>query len=205
MAPRSRVAGHALAAERALQETGSPWIVCAPIAVGHGEALGALTLFGGTPGGYVPRELAREIGQRAAVAIQNGRLYASALLAAKERQRVLSLVAHELKNPLGVILMGAMQALEGDARRRRPAPQRSELEAIQRSAKRMKKLVGDLLDLASIDAGKLSIKPATMRRAGRDRGGHRRTSRPLRRGGGVELTRRAHARVCPLRGSTATA
>ena len=146
-------------AERALHDTGSPWIVCAPIAAEDGEALGALTLFGGIVGGYVPRQLAREIGQRAAVAIQNGRLYASALLAAKERQRVLSLVAHELKNPLGVILMGTVQALDGlDGES--GTTQRRELEAIHRSAKRMKKLVGDLLDLASIDAGKLSVRPA---------------------------------------------
>jgi signal transduction histidine kinase len=147
-------------AERALHDTGSPWIVCAPIAAEDGEALGALTLFGGILGGYVPRQLAREIGQRAAVAIRNGRLYASALLAAKERQRVLSLVAHELKNPLGVILMGTVQALEGVGADGDVRTQRRELEAIQRSAKRMKKLVGDLLDLASIDAGKLSVKPA---------------------------------------------
>lgn len=145
-------------AERALHDTGSPWIVCAPIAAEDGEVLGALTIFGGALGGYVPRQLARDVGQRAAVAIQNGRLYASALLAAKERQRVLSLVAHELKNPLGVILMGTVQALDGDGADGRS--QRRELEAIHRSAKRMKKLVGDLLDLASIDAGKLSVKPA---------------------------------------------
>jgi signal transduction histidine kinase len=37
---------------------------------------------------------------------------------------------------------------------------RRELDAIYRSAKRMKKLVGDLLDLSAIDAGKLSVKPA---------------------------------------------
>ena len=145
-------------AERALHEAGTPWIVCAPIATPDGAVLGALTLFGGIAGSYVPRQLARELGQRAAVAINNGRLYASALLAAKERQRVLSLVAHELKNPLGVILMGTVQALEsidGGGR-----AQKRELEAIHRSAKRMKKLVSDLLDLASIDAGKLSVKPA---------------------------------------------
>jgi signal transduction histidine kinase len=146
-------------AERALHETGTPWIVCAPIATPDGEALGALTLFGGIAGSYVPRQLAREIGQRAAVAIKNGRLYASALLAAKERQRVLSLVAHELKNPLGVILMGTVQALEAVGADGGGRAQKRELEAIHRSAKRMKKLVGDLLDLASIDAGKLSVKP----------------------------------------------
>lgn len=146
-------------AARALHETGSPWIVCAPIATEDGEALGALTLFGGIVGGYVPRQLARELGQRAAAAVRNGRLYASALLAAKERQRVLSLVAHELKNPLGVILMGTVQALDA-MNNDGGVTQRRELEAIHRSAKRMKKLVGDLLDLASIDAGKLSVKPA---------------------------------------------
>lgn len=146
-------------AERALRESGSAWVVCAPIATEGGEALGALTIFGGIVGGYVPRQLAREIGQRAAVAVQNGRLYASALLAAEGRQRVLSIVAHELKNPLGVILMGTALALEGldaDVGRNR----RRELEAIHRSAKRMNKLVGDLLDLASIDAGTLSTTPA---------------------------------------------
>jgi signal transduction histidine kinase len=145
-------------AERARQGTGSPWLVCAPIATEGGEAFGALTLFGGTAGGYVPQELVRDIAQRAAVAIQNGRLYQAAIVAAQERQRVLSLVAHELKNPLGVILMGAVQALDG-VHTEPPVSGRRELEAIYRSAKRMKKLVGDLLDLASIDAGKLSIKP----------------------------------------------
>jgi signal transduction histidine kinase len=108
----------------------------------------------------VPQELAREVAERAAVAVQNGRLYKSALVAAHERQRVLSLVAHELKNPLGVVLMGTVQALEGIAPDSGERTTRRELEAVHRAAKRMKKLVGDLLDLASIDAGKLAVKPA---------------------------------------------
>jgi signal transduction histidine kinase len=147
-------------AERARQETGTPWLVCAPLATEGGEALGALTIFGGFSGGFVPQELARDVAQRAAVAIQNGRQYQAALNAARERQRVLSLVAHELKNPLGVILMGTVQALDNTRHAEPYEGPRRELEAIYRSAKRMKKLVGDLLDLASIDAGKLSVKPS---------------------------------------------
>lgn len=148
-------------AERARQESGTPWLVCAPLASEGGEALGALTIFGGSTGGFVPQELARDVAQRAAVAILNGRQYQAALSAAHERQRVLSLVAHELKNPLGVILMGTVQALDNTRYGESCACPRRELEAVYRSAKRMKKLVGDLLDLASIDAGKLSVKPAT--------------------------------------------
>lgn len=150
--------GRALA-ERARQESGTEWVICEPLSSEGVDSLGAMTMFGGSGRLAVPNELAREIAQRTAIAIRNGRLYRAALVAAHERQRVLSLVAHELKNPLGVILMGAVQALEGTGGT--DQGQRRELEAIHRSAKRMKKLVGDLLDLASIDAGKLSVRPTS--------------------------------------------
>jgi signal transduction histidine kinase len=150
-----------LLAERARQEAGTEWVLCAPLSTEGVEPLGAVTMFGGAGRLAVPHELAREVAQRTAIAIRNGRLYRAALVAAHERQRVLSLVAHELKNPLGVILMGAAQALEGAPDLESTPNRRRELEAIHRSAKRMKKLVGDLLDLASIDAGKLSVRPTS--------------------------------------------
>jgi signal transduction histidine kinase len=147
-------------AEQARIESGAPWIVCAPLVAGAGEPYGALTIFGGGTQTEVPQELAREVAERIALAIRNGRLYSAAVDASRGRQRVLSLVAHELKNPLGVILMGAVQSLEPRPDGETCSCRRRELEAIYRSAKRMKHLVGDLLDLASIDAGKLSVKPA---------------------------------------------
>jgi signal transduction histidine kinase len=148
-------------AEQARVETGAPWLVCAPLVAGPGEPYGALTIFGSASQTEVPQELAREVAERIALAIRNGRLYNAALDASRGRQRVLSLVAHELKNPLGVILMGAVQSLESGPDGETCACRRRELEAIYRSAKRMKHLVGDLLDLSSIDAGKLSVKPAS--------------------------------------------
>ncbi|MEA2749854.1 MAG: hypothetical protein QOI41_3997 [Myxococcales bacterium] len=147
-------------AEHARQETGAPWLVCAPLVADAGEPYGALTVFGGASTSEVPQELARDLAECISLAIRNGRLYRSAMEASRERQRVLSLVAHELKNPLGVILMGAVQSLESGPDSETCACRRRELEAIYRSAKRMKHLVGDLLDLASIDAGKLAVKPA---------------------------------------------
>lgn len=147
-------------AEQARLQAGVPWLVCAPLVAGAGEPYGALTIFGCASETEVPHELAREVAERIALAIRNGRLYNAAVDASRGRQRVLSLVAHELKNPLGVILMGAVQSLESGPDGETCACRRRELEAIYRSAKRMKHLVGDLLDLASIDAGKLSVKPA---------------------------------------------
>ncbi len=149
-----------LAAERLREQTAAPWLVCAPIAAAASEPLGALTIFGGTVTSDVPQELARDLAERIAFAVRSGRLYRAALDASRERQRVLSLVAHELKNPLGVILMGAVQSMEDNDQLNARASRRRELDAIYRSAKRMKKLVGDLLDLSAIDAGKLSVKPA---------------------------------------------
>ena len=148
-----------LAAERLREQTAAPWLVCAPIAAGASEPLGALTIFGGSATSDVPQELARDLAERIAFAVRNGRLYRAAVDASRERQRVLSLVSHELKNPLGVILMGAVQSLEDNDQLNARSSRRRELDAIYRSAKRMKKLVGDLLDLSAIDAGKLSVKP----------------------------------------------
>jgi len=149
-----------LVAERARQEAAAPWLVCAPLVAGASEPLGALTMFGGHSASDVPQELARDLAERIAFAVRNGRLYRAAVEASRERQRVLSLVAHELKNPLGVILMGAVQQLDSSPQSTVCGCRRRELDAIYRSAKRMKKLVGDLLDLASIDAGKMAVRPA---------------------------------------------
>ena len=148
-------------AERARQETAAPWLVCAPLIASASEPFGALTMFGGNPTSDVPQELVRDLAERIAFAIRNGRAHRLAIGASRERQRVLSLVAHELKNPLGVILMGAVQQLDETPQSGPCGCRRRELDAIYRSAKRMKKIVGDLLDLAAIDAGKMSVKPAS--------------------------------------------
>jgi signal transduction histidine kinase len=151
------------AAARACHELDIDWVVCSPIAVPGGDALGTITVLGRSFDGSGAPEPIEELGRLAAHAIVNGRAYAGAMAAVRGREQILALVAHELKNPLGVILMGAANALEpvtsSDCACAPPHPRR-ELEVIQRSARRMKRLVGDLLDLASIDAGSFSMPPA---------------------------------------------
>ena len=110
------------------------------------------------PSRLITPELVRDLGLHTALAVENGRLYRAALAAAREREQILSLVAHELKNPLGVILMSTARARAKTGGADLCTCAGRELDAIHRSASRMKKLIGDLLDLSSIDAGKLAIR-----------------------------------------------
>ncbi len=106
----------------------------------------------------------REIAERSrekyqALADENARLYEQARQAVREREQILAIVSHDLKNPLGTILMTtATLAKRGISKeRRRELPQA--VGRIQRSAERMQRLIEDLLDFASIEAGRVAIKP----------------------------------------------
>jgi len=152
---RSRVV--AAQARRAL---GVDWIVSVPISTDGASVLGVLTLFGSTPDhAPLPISVVEELARRAAVAIENGRLYLAAIEAARQREQVLSMVSHDLKNSFCVILMSVARVLEGMPEVERRHRGRSQLELIERSARRMMKLVADLVDVAAIDAGRISVMP----------------------------------------------
>ncbi len=77
-----------------------------------------------------------------------------------QREEILAIVSHELRNPLSVISTGAalmekaaVQGEGGDAQRRRVA-------AVRRSVQQMDHILADLLDWATIEAGQLSIQAA---------------------------------------------
>jgi signal transduction histidine kinase len=140
-----------------LRETGVHSMMSVAL-VARGRSLGALTFAAAESGRrYCARdlELAEEIGHRAALAIDNARLYEQAQRATRIRDDLLSVVSHDLKNPLNVILLNTelmTRTSAGDDRSRKP------VGSIKRSAERMNRLLEDLLDTASIDAGKLSLE-----------------------------------------------
>jgi signal transduction histidine kinase/ActR/RegA family two-component response regulator len=115
---------------------------------------------------YTEHELvfATELARRAAVAIDNGRLFE---LSQQERSRVeaatrakdefVAMVSHELRTPLNVML-GWVRLMRGGAL----APQKLEhaLEVIERNANAQSQLVSDLLDISRIITGKLRINPS---------------------------------------------
>lgn len=69
--------------------------------------------------------------------------------------RFTSDASHELRTPVAVILSQTQTAL---SRERGPAEYRETLEACQRAAQRMRKLIESLLELARLDAGQEPMK-----------------------------------------------
>jgi signal transduction histidine kinase len=76
-------------------------------------------------------------------------------IAVRSRERVLAAVSHDLRTPLHTVQTTSatlLSHLAADQRWRR------HLEVIHRSCMRMEHLIADLLDMASIGAGRLSIE-----------------------------------------------
>jgi PAS domain S-box-containing protein len=120
--------------------------------------LGSSTLSRGF--GWGDLRLAEALADRAARAIENARLYRASLHATTLREHVLSVVAHDLRNPLSVILMTtAALKREGAVSERGPE---KPMEVIDRAAQRMDRLIQDLLDITRMEAGKLAIEPARL-------------------------------------------
>ena len=136
---------------RLLEEIAPTSMMGVPLTV-HGRLLGALVVASCRPGRrYVAADLhlLEEVGRRAALALENARLYRAAEQAVHTRDQVLGIVAHDLRNPLDTILMQATLL-----RRRGGEPER-----IERAASRINRLIQDLLDVTRMEAGRLSIDP----------------------------------------------
>ncbi len=124
-----------------------------------GRTLGAITLAMAESGRcYAARDLvlAGEFARRVAAAIDNAALYQKAQRATQARQDLLAVVSHDLKNPLGSIMMTTDSLLKLTPE----APLqvcRGQLELIKRAGVRMTRLIADLLDTASIEGGQLSV------------------------------------------------
>jgi PAS domain S-box-containing protein len=99
-----------------------------------------------------------EIAQRLALATDNARLFETATNAITARDEMLRIVAHDLRNPLGAIVLRAslLQEDADDDERRESAT------AIATAAKRMNRLIGDLLDVTRSEAGHLSVNHASI-------------------------------------------
>lgn len=129
--------------------------IVAPLAV-RGRVFGAMVLATARRYDAEDVRLAGEIAARAALAIENAALYESARRAIEARDHVLSVVAHDLRNPLNSILLGSRlmreEAPEGGG-------SRESLDAMERAARRMDRLIQDLLDVARAESRSLTLDP----------------------------------------------
>lgn len=125
------------------------------------HVLGAMTFFRLEGEAFTPAQLAlaQELANRAAYALDNARLYTMARRASQAREDVLSVVSHDLGNPLAAIRLcsaALLQSPPSDAEE-----QRQLVQAIGNSADWMSRLLRDLLDVSTIEVGKLSIERRT--------------------------------------------
>lgn len=79
--------------------------------------------------------------------------------ALEARDDVLAVVSHDLRSPLGAIMLNATTLLRSADAGEAGARFRRKCGLIVRSAERMTRLIDDLVDLASIRSGRLSITP----------------------------------------------
>jgi signal transduction histidine kinase len=127
--------------------------------------VGVITLAvaaGGRRFGPRDLELARELANRAAIAIFNARLYRAAQDAVQLRDDFLSVASHELRTPLTSLIL-SLNTLERRPWADRPlAPllDARRLAQAARQAERLDRLIGDLMDVSHLEAGNLDLARA---------------------------------------------
>ena len=151
----------------ALRTMGLRSVLVAPLAA-RGRTLGAMTFVCVGEDRHLSHDDATvltEVARRAALAIDNARLFRAAETANRLKDEFLAVLSHELRTPLNAIMGWAHMLKQG-------LPQESHERAFQvisRNAQSQKQLVEDLLDVARIAAGRLDLdtKPLDLRDSAR--------------------------------------
>lgn len=98
-------------------------------------------------------KIAMELASRAALLVDNARLYAEARSAVRSRDELVAFISHDLRDPL--------QSISAATATLRLEPQTDDnadsLESIARASTQMRRLVQDLLDVSMLEAGRLPI------------------------------------------------
>jgi K+-sensing histidine kinase KdpD len=111
----------------------------------------ALKRADGAPFTADQQDLVERVVNRAAIAIENARLYTAVQAADKAKSEFVGIVAHDLKTPMNSILgYTDLVLMKGDNLSER---QRSYLQRVSDTVKRMEVLVSDLADISRIESG----------------------------------------------------
>jgi PAS domain S-box-containing protein len=142
-----------LAGHPALYPSGLLSCMAVPLVV-KGAVVGVMTFIAPAQRRYaaLDLELAEELARRAALSVENARLYRKAQEALRARDEFLSIAAHEIRGPLMSMHL-AVQVLGRGSLADDDTPK--VLEVIQREDRRLARFVDELLDLGRIRAGQL--------------------------------------------------
>lgn len=153
-------------ASRARAESlGASAVLLVPLRAG-GRAIGALHLVRTRPGAVhslEEQQVADQFAGLAALALENARLYQQARSAVRERDEMLAIVSHDLRNPVNAIVMLTGAVLKRDAENDELPDDvanmaRDEVEAIRAAARQADGLIQDLQDVSRISAGRLRVE-----------------------------------------------
>jgi signal transduction histidine kinase len=134
-------------------------VAVVPLVVGK-QLGGALTLVtAGSGQEFLPGDMVLfdSIARQTALALNGARLFRDAERARMEREEALAVVSHDLKNPLNILGFAVTILGQEGIPQEKKLPQ---LAIMERAIGQMEELVGNLLDAARIDAGRLSLSPA---------------------------------------------
>jgi PAS domain S-box-containing protein len=138
--------------------------MCVPLKA-RGETFGAITFVSVSQGrnyGPVDLSLAEELARRAGLAVDNARLFRKAQEALKARDEFLSMASHDLRSPLTSLRL-QLQAIRRDLQPGRDVQRSAEklasrVESMERQTERMLHMMGALLDISQMTAGRLELK-----------------------------------------------
>jgi PAS domain S-box-containing protein len=122
--------------------------------------IGAITFVAAESGRHYAAadlRMAEELASRAALAIQNSRLYGASQQAVAVRDDFISAASHELRTPV-TSLKVYTEVLQRQAERRGDESTSDRLRKMLTQIDRLAVLIGDLLDVSKIEAGKLELR-----------------------------------------------
>jgi signal transduction histidine kinase/DNA-binding response OmpR family regulator len=138
-------------------DSDAPWAIVVPL-MARGSALGAMAFAMADSGRRytgADADLLRDLASRAAIALDNRRLYLEIEDRDRRKDEFLAMLAHELRNPLGAIsnavaVLERIGSRDGDSTKLRGV--------IGRQTKHLARLVDDLLDVARVTTGRIVVE-----------------------------------------------
>jgi PAS domain S-box-containing protein len=133
--------------------------LCVPL-VARGRVLGSLTLAQAESGRrYTETDVrqAEELARRAALCVDNARLYQEAQNAIRLRDEFLSVASHELRTPLTSLRL-QLSLLDRRLSEESRVLLKPKLEVTRRQVERLTSLVNTLLDVSRIVAGRITLE-----------------------------------------------
>ncbi|WP_437733552.1 sensor histidine kinase [Sorangium sp. So ce1335] len=146
---------------RLLRDLETRSVIAVPL-VARGRPIGALSVASSAPGRRYTEadlELVQQVAHRAALAIDNARLYRAAQEAIRMRDEFLTVATHELNTPMTSLTL-SLEAMDRNLRSGRPSDTVAmgrQIDRALRQATRLARLNNELLEVSRIDTDRVSL------------------------------------------------